>query len=45
MTPVHNDGFESEDYHFCRRAREAGFTIIMDPAVRLGHYGQYRYGA
>lgn len=45
MTPIHNDGFESEDYHFCRKAREAGFKIIMDPSVRLGHIGQYRYGA
>lgn len=45
MTPIHNDGFESEDYHFCRRAREAGFKIMMDPSVRLGHIGQYRYGA
>ena len=44
MTPVHNDGFESEDYHFCRRAREAGFKIIMDPSIRLGHIGQFRYG-
>lgn len=44
MTPVHNDGFESEDYHFCRRAREAGFKIIADPAIKLGHYGQFRYG-
>lgn len=40
MTPIHNDGFESEDYHFCRRAREAGFRIIMDPKVRLKHWGQ-----
>jgi hypothetical protein len=45
MTPIHNDGFESEDYHFCRLAREAGFKIIMDPRVRLGHIGQFRYGA
>lgn len=45
MTPVHNDCFESEDYNFCRKARQAGFSIIMDPSVRLGHYGQYRYGA
>lgn len=44
MTPVHNDGFESEDYHFCRKAREAGFTILMDPSIRLGHIGQFRYG-
>lgn len=44
MTPVHDDGFESEDYHFCRRAREAGFKITMDPSIRLGHIGQFRYG-
>lgn len=45
MTPIFNGGLESEDYHFCRLAREAGFKIIMDPAVRLGHWGPYRYGA
>lgn len=45
MTPVHNDGFESEDYHFCRIAREAGFKVMMDPSVRLTHWGQYPYGA
>ena len=45
MTPVHNDGFESEDYHFCRIAREAGFKVMMDPSVRLKHWGQYAYGA
>lgn len=45
MTPVHNDSLESEDYHFCRIARENGFKVIMDSSVRLGHIGQYRYGA
>lgn len=45
MTPIHNGGLESEDYHFCRIAREAGYRIVMDPSVRLGHWGQYRYGA
>jgi len=45
MTPIHNDGFESEDYHFCRKAREAGFKIVMDPSVRLKHWGQFAYGA
>lgn len=45
MTPIHNDGLESEDYHFSRIAREAGFKIMMDPSVRLGHWGMYRYGA
>jgi hypothetical protein len=45
MTPIHNGCLESEDYHFCRIAREAGYKIIMDPSVRLGHWGQYRFGA
>jgi len=45
MTPIHNHGFQSEDYHFCRKAREAGFKVIMDPAVRLVHWGQYGFGA
>ena len=42
MTPIHNDGLESEDYHFCRIAREAGYKIMMDPSVRLGHIKQTR---
>lgn len=45
MTPIHNGALESEDYHFCRIAREAGFKVIMDPSVRLKHWGQYAYGA
>lgn len=45
MTPVHSGGLESEDYHFCRIARAAGFKVMMDPSVRLGHWGIYRYGA
>lgn len=43
-TPIHNDALESEDYHFCRIAREAGFKITMDPKVRLKHWGPYAYG-
>jgi hypothetical protein len=34
----------SEDIYLCLRAREAGFKIIMDPSVRLGHVGQFVYG-
>lgn len=44
MTPIYNDCLESEDYHFCRIARDAGFTIMMDPSVRLPHWGQAAYG-
>ena len=44
-TPIHNGILESEDYHFCRIAREAGFKVVMDPSVKLVHWGQYPYGA
>ena len=42
--PIHDDGLESEDYHFCRIAREAGFNIMMDPSIRLLHWGAKAYG-
>jgi hypothetical protein len=43
MTPVIDGAFESEDYHFCRTAREAGFKVIADPSVTLTHWGQFAY--
>ena len=33
----------SEDYAFCQRAKEAGFGIYIDPAIRVGHIGSYTY--
>lgn len=33
----------SEDYFFCKRVREAGMKVMMDPAIELGHWGWYRY--
>jgi hypothetical protein len=45
MTPIHEGILESEDYHFCRIARQAGFEVTMDPSVRLKHWGIYPYGA
>lgn len=33
----------SEDYAFCERAKQAGFGCFIDPAVRIGHVGQYIY--
>lgn len=38
------DGIElSEDYSFCRKAREKGYEIWMDPTIRLIHHGTYGY--
>jgi len=34
----------SEDYSFCERARQAGFTVMADTRIRLWHVGTYRYG-
>ena len=44
-TLVHDGIFESEDYNFCRKAREAGYKILGDPSIKLGHIGQFVYGA
>jgi hypothetical protein len=44
ITGEHDNYYESEDYHFCRKAREAGFDIMMDPSVKLKHWGQFAYG-
>lgn len=48
MTPiVELDGrriLESEDYNFCRVARDAGLDIWMDPECKLVHWGSWGYG-
>lgn len=33
----------SDDYSFCRRARDAGFRIFADTRQRVGHIGQHVY--
>lgn len=33
----------SEDWAFCQRAKNAGFRCYIDPAIRLGHIGNYIY--
>lgn len=45
MTPIIDRCLRSEDYYFCEIARKAGYKIMMEPSVRLGHWGVYRYGA
>ncbi len=34
----------SEDYHFCKSARDRGFPIFAAPWVRLNHTGTYIFG-
>ena len=34
----------SEDYWFCRRARELGIDLVLDPSIALIHWGLYGYG-
>mgnify|MGYP001608892283 CR=1 FL=1 len=43
--PWEGDGhlYLSEDWAFCQRAKDAGFTCWLDPSIRLGHYGDYMY--
>lgn len=45
QTPIVDEHFDSEDYHFCRTWRAMGGKILMDPSVRLVHWGAYAYGA
>lgn len=33
----------SEDYWFCRKWREMGGEILLDPTIRLGHVGAFVY--
>lgn len=33
----HKELHLSEDYAFCKRAREAGFVVVLHPSVVLGH--------
>jgi hypothetical protein len=35
-----------EDYHFCSKARSAGFKSYIDPDIKLGHHhGQFKFDA
>lgn len=34
----------SEAWSFCERARQTGYKVLVDTAIRLFHYGRYGYG-
>lgn len=42
-TAVEDGIYLSEDYYFCKRWRELGGEIILDPSIRLGHVGSFEY--
>jgi len=37
------EGYIGEDFLFCDRAREAGFTVWVDPTIKLGHMGVHEF--
>ena len=43
QTPIRHGTLLSEDYFFCELARDNGYRVMMDPSVRLGHWGLKRY--
>jgi hypothetical protein len=44
--PMAYDGiYLSEDYAFCQRAKGAGFEILADTRIILGHVGEHVYSA
>jgi hypothetical protein len=36
-------GYIGEDFLFCQRAIDAGFTCWIDPTIKLGHMGVHEY--
>lgn len=43
MIEPETKAYLSEDFTFCRRWRDIGGKIWLDPKSRLAHYGAYRY--
>jgi glycosyltransferase involved in cell wall biosynthesis len=41
--PIEDGCHLSEDYFFCKRVRELGMKVIMDPEIKLKHWGWYPY--
>jgi hypothetical protein len=37
------EGYIGEDFLFCDRAREAGFSVWVDPTIALGHMGVHEF--
>jgi len=41
---LHEYMYLGDDYAFCERARQAGYKIMVDTTILLGHVGSYVYG-
>ncbi len=44
-TAVEDGIYLSEDYFFCKRWRELGGKIMLDPSINLVHWGSFGYGS
>lgn len=40
---VHDSQYMSEDWNFCRLAKEAGFSVYINTKILLGHVGTHVY--
>jgi hypothetical protein len=40
---VTREGYIGEDFLFCDRAQEAGFSVWIDPTIKLGHMGIHEF--
>jgi hypothetical protein len=40
---LYEGDYLGEDFAFCHRAREVGYTIHLDPSIRLAHIGRHPY--
>lgn len=42
--PIEDGIHLSEDYFFCKRWRELGGAVMLDPTIRLTHWGSFGFG-
>ena len=43
--PIEDNMLLSEDYFFCKKWRELGGEVMIDPTIRLGHIGSTEYAS
>jgi len=43
LPSLHKKHYLSEDFAFCKRAKELGYSIWAEPTIKLGHLGNYLY--